>query len=129
MGERLAKKLGAGVGDDVTVQVLLSTRPRLVLDDGGVGTYTFKVRGLVGFAALDSLFVDWNFLAAEIGEDHAASALLVWTRSGDVGLARKTASTIEIQYPAAAALSWPDDSRYLRSSSGLCRLWKASPVG
>jgi len=118
LGERLAKKLGAIVGDQVTVQVLLSTQPRLVLDDGGVGTYTFKVRGLVGFAALDSLFIDWHFLAEEIGAEHTASALLVWTRGSDVELARKTASTIERQFPAAAALSWLDDSRYLRSIVG-----------
>jgi ABC-type lipoprotein release transport system permease subunit len=118
LGERLAKKLGAGVGDEVEVQVLLATRPRLVLDDGGVGTYTFKVRGLVGFAAVDSLFVDWNFLAAEVGEAQTASALLVWTRTGEVELARQTATHIELQFPAAAALSWLDDSRYLRSIVG-----------
>ena len=77
LGERLAKKLGVKVGDEVDVQVLLSSRPRLVLDDGGMGNYTLTVRGLVGFAALDSVFVDWRFLASETGDEllHLLGAL------------------------------------------------------
>jgi ABC-type lipoprotein release transport system permease subunit len=73
LGERLAKKLGANVGDQVNIQVLLSTRPRLVLDDEGVGNYKLVVRGLVGFAALDSVFVNWGFLASETGDDRSAT--------------------------------------------------------
>jgi ABC-type lipoprotein release transport system permease subunit len=118
LGERLAKHLGAHVGDEVDIQVLLSTRPRLLLDDGGMGNYTLTVRGLVGFAAIDSVFVNWSFLASETGDDRTASALLVWARTGDVGLARQIASTIEHQFPDATALSWLDDSRYLRSIVG-----------
>ena len=118
LGERLAKKLGATVGDEVSLQVLLSTRPRLVLDDEGVGNYTLSVRGLVGFAALDSVFVKWGFLASETGDDRGASALLVWARSDDVNVARQIASTIEHDFPDATALSWLDDSRYLRSIVG-----------
>jgi len=118
LGERLAKQIGVSVGDDVDIQVLLSTRPRLVLDDSGMGNYTLKVRGLAGFAALDSAFVDWGFLASETGEDHSASALVVWARNDKVELARKTAATIEHLFPAATALSWLDDSRYLRSVVG-----------
>jgi ABC-type lipoprotein release transport system permease subunit len=118
LGERLAKKLGAKVGDEVNLQVLLSTRPRLVLDDEGVGNYTLTVRGLVGFAAVDSLFVNWSFLASETGDDRSASALLVWTRNDDVNVARQIASAVEHDFPDAAALSWLDDSRYLRSIVG-----------
>jgi ABC-type lipoprotein release transport system permease subunit len=118
VGERLAKKLGAQVGDELNVQVLLSTRPRLVLDDEGVGNYKLVVRGLVGFAALDSVFVNWGFLATETGDDRSASALLVWAKSDDVKVARQIASTVEHDFPDAAALSWLDDSRYLRSIVG-----------
>jgi ABC-type lipoprotein release transport system permease subunit len=118
LGERLAKNLAAKVGDEVDVQVLLSTRPRLVLDDDGVGNYTLTVRGLVGFAALDSVFVNWGFLASESGDDRAASALLVWAKSDDLKVARQIASTIEHDLPGATALSWLDDSRYLRSIVG-----------
>jgi ABC-type lipoprotein release transport system permease subunit len=118
LGERLAKKLGAKVGDEVSLQVLLSTRPRLVLDDEGVGNYTLSVRGLVGFAALDSVFVNWGFLASETGDDRGASALLVWARNDDVNVARQLAATIERDFPDATALSWLDDSRYLRSIVG-----------
>jgi len=118
LGERLAKKLGAQVGDEVNIQVLLSSRPRLVLDDEGVGNYKLVVRGLVGFAALDSVFVDWGFLASETGDDRSASALLVWAKSDDVKVARQIASTVEHEFPDATALSWLDDSRYLRSIVG-----------
>ena len=118
LGERLAKKLGANVGDEVSIQVLLSTRPRLVLDDEGVGNYTLTVRGLAGSAALDSVFVNWGFLASETGDDRSASALLIWAKSDDVNMARQIASTIEHDFPDATALSWLDDSRYLRSIVG-----------
>jgi ABC-type lipoprotein release transport system permease subunit len=106
---------GVTVGDDVDLQVLLATRPRLVLDDAGVGTYTLAVRGLVGFAATDSAFVDWGFLASETGEEGAASALLVRANSGDIEPARKIATAIEQMFPDAIARSWLDDSLYLRS--------------
>jgi ABC-type lipoprotein release transport system permease subunit len=118
LGERLARHLGAAVGDEVEVQVLLVNRPRLVLDDGGLGNYTLVVRGLVGFAALDSVFVDWGFLAAETGEDRTASVLLVRAHSDDVEVARRIASRIEGDFPEVTAASWLDDSRYLRSVVG-----------
>jgi len=118
LGERLAKKLGATVGDEINLQVLLSTRPRLVLDDEGVGNYTLTVRGLVGFAALDSVFVNWGFLASETGDNQSASALLVWARNDDVRVARQIATTVEHDFPDTTALSWLDDSRYLRSIVG-----------
>ena len=75
LGERLAKRLDASVGDEVELQVLLATHPRLVLDDEGVGKFTVTVAGLVGFAATDSAFVSRDFLGAELGLEHAASAL------------------------------------------------------
>jgi len=115
IGERLARRLGAVVGDEVEVQVLLASRPRLVLDDGGLGTYTLTVRGLVGFAATDSVFVDWAFLAGETGEDQSASLLLVRSKSGDIAVHRDLAARIEREFPQAIALSWLEDNRYLRS--------------
>jgi ABC-type antimicrobial peptide transport system permease subunit len=83
-----------------------------------VGNYTLTVRGLVGFAALDSVFVNWGFLASETGDDRSASALLVWARNDDVNVARQIATTIDHDFPDATALSWLDDSRYLRSIVG-----------
>ena len=118
LGERLARHLGAAVGDEVDIQVLLVNRPRLVLEDGGLGNYTLEVRGLVGFAALVSVFVDWGFLAAETGEDRTASALLVRAKSDEAEVARRIATRIENDFPSATAASWLDDSRYLRSVVG-----------
>jgi ABC-type lipoprotein release transport system permease subunit len=116
LGERLARRLDASVGDDIDVQVLLASRPRLLLDDQGVGSYPLTVRGLVGFAATDAAFVDWSFLAGETGDDHSASALLVRARSGELPAARAIAAAVERAFPAATAQSWLDDSRYLRSA-------------
>jgi putative ABC transport system permease protein len=115
MGERLARHLGAAVGDDVDLQVLLTSRPRLLLDDGGVGTYTLTVRGLVGFAATDGAFVDWRFLAAETGDERAASALLIHARDGSIASSRRIAADVERAVPEATAASWLDDSLYVRS--------------
>jgi putative ABC transport system permease protein len=115
IGERLARRLGVGVGDDVELQVLLASRPRLVLDDGGVGKYTLTIRGLVGFNATDAAFVDWGFLAAETGEERAASVLLVRASDGSIASSRRIAEDIERAVPEATAQSWLDDSPYIRS--------------
>jgi hypothetical protein len=44
-------------GDEIDVQVLLPTRPRLVLDDGRGGKYAMDVRGLIGRPGTDHLVV------------------------------------------------------------------------
>ena len=116
LGERLARRLGAAVGEDVDAQVLLASRPRLVLDDGGVGRYTLTVRGLVGYGGTDTAFVDWRFLAAETGEERAASVVLVRAADGSIDSARRIAADIERAVPEATAQSWLDDSPYLRST-------------
>jgi ABC-type lipoprotein release transport system permease subunit len=116
LGERLAGNLGVVPGDDVDMQVLLANHPRLVLDDNGVGTYTMTVRGLVGYAATDAAFVNIAFLAAETGEDDAASALIIHDANPSLEVSRRIARAIEAMFPAATAKSWLDDSRYVRSA-------------
>jgi ABC-type lipoprotein release transport system permease subunit len=116
LGERLARRLGATVGDEVELQVLLASRPRLLLDDQGVGSYTLEVRGLVGLHAIDAAFVDWSFLAAETGDERGASLLLVRASGASLDDCRRIAAAIERAFPSATALSWLDDSRYLRST-------------
>ena len=80
LGTRMAKNLNAEVGDEIELDVLLATRPRLVLDDNGVGTYTLRIVGLAGFNSVDQVFVKRPFLAGELGDDGAASGIIVHTR-------------------------------------------------
>jgi len=119
LGTRLAKTLDAAIGDEIELDVLLSTRPRLVLDDGGVGNYTVRVRGLAGFNAVDQIFANRRFLATELGDDGAASAIIVHAADpSSVPLARRIAGATEAALPSVTAASWFDDSRFLRSSVG-----------
>jgi ABC-type lipoprotein release transport system permease subunit len=119
LGTRMAKNLDAAVGDEVELDVLLATRPRLVLDDNGVGSYTVHVRGLAGFNAVDQVFANRPFLAGELGDDGAATAIIVHAKDpSSLPLARRIASTAEAALPSATAASWFDDSRYLQSAVG-----------
>ena len=115
LGSSTADRLGVTVGDQVELRVILSTYPRVVLDDGGFGVYPMTVRGLVGFNAADGAFVARSFLAEELGDETRATAVLVHARDHDeapavAAAARRLAPTLEVR-------SWMDDSAYLRSSA------------
>jgi ABC-type lipoprotein release transport system permease subunit len=114
LGASIAERFGISVGDQVELRVLLSTYPRLVLDDGGYGVYKLTVRGLIGFGASDGAFVARSFLAGEMGDDGAASAVLVHTR--DHRDAQAVVPAAMLVAPGAEVRSWMDDSPYLRSS-------------
>ena len=93
---------------------MLSTYPRLVLDDGGYGSYTMTIRGLVGFNAADSAFVARSFLADELGDETAASAVLVHAHDHEAAPAIAAAAMRLV--PGVQSRAWMDDSAYLRSS-------------
>jgi lipoprotein-releasing system permease protein len=114
LGAAIAERLGVSVGDEVELGVLLSTYPRLVLDDGGYGIYHLPVRGIVGFAANNSAFVTRSFLARELGDENAASAVIVYGRDHDAASA--VAAAVGQAEPTVNAVAWMDDSPYLRSS-------------
>jgi ABC-type lipoprotein release transport system permease subunit len=114
LGTSVARNLGVSVGDEVEATLLLSTYPRLVLDDGGFETYAFVVRGLVGFNAADNAYVSRAFLAPELGDEHAASAVLV--HIADHEAAPAFAAAIGRGEPGVRVRAWMDDSPYLRSS-------------
>ena len=119
LGTRLADTLDVKIGDDVDLDVLLATRPRLILDDQGVGNYTVRVRGLVGLNAVDRIFANRSFLAAELGDDGAASDIIVHiVRPSSLPLARRIAADAEVALPAVTGVSWFDDSHYLKSAVG-----------
>jgi ABC-type lipoprotein release transport system permease subunit len=119
LGTRLAQTLDVRIGDEVDLDVLLETRPRLVLDDGGVGKYVVRVRGLVGFNAVDQVFANRRFLATEVGDDGAASAVIVHSANpSSLALSRRIASAAEASLPSVTAASWFDDSRFLQSTVG-----------
>lgn len=114
LGASIAERSGLTVGDQVELRVLLSTYPRLVLDDGGYGVYTLTVRGLVGFGASNGAFVSRSFLAGEMGDDHLASAVLLHVRDHMAAPAIVPAAAAAA--PGAQVRAWMDDSRYLHSS-------------
>lgn len=115
LGTSIAQRLDVGVGDRVELRIMLSPYPRLVLDDAGYGVYPMTIRGLVGFNAADSAFVVRAFLVEELGDETAASAVLLHARNHDDAgtlaiAARHIAPDVEVR-------SWLDDSAYLRSSA------------
>ncbi|HXU81648.1 MAG TPA: FtsX-like permease family protein [Polyangia bacterium] len=116
VGQRLARKLGASPGDEVSLQVLLAARPRLVLDDGGVGNCTLVVRGLMGGERSDAVVVRRALLARELGEEQAATLLVVNAARPSIDGARAIAREIERRLPAVSAAAWLDDSPFLRNT-------------
>ena len=114
LGVSVAKRLGVSIGEQVHLSVLLSTYPRLVLDDGGYGSYTLTVRGLIGFGASESAFVTRSFLAGELGDATLASAILLHARDHEDAAA--IAAAVKRAVPNVGAFAWMDDSPYLRSS-------------
>lgn len=114
LGRGVAQRLGVSVGDEVDVQVLLATYPRLVLDDGGIEIYTLPVRGLVGFGTNDDAYVTRAFLSGEMGDEACASAILIHLR--DHERAGAVAAGIAARERELRVLPWMEDSPYLRSS-------------
>jgi ABC-type lipoprotein release transport system permease subunit len=114
LGVSLADRLGVTVGSQVELRVLLSTYPRLVLDDGGYGVYAMTVRGLVGFGASDGAFVARSFLAGELGDEQLASSVLI--HIPDHAMAPGLAADVARAVPTLLVRPWMDDSRYLQSS-------------
>ncbi len=114
LGYSIAQALEVAVGDQVELRVMLSTYPRLLLDDGGYGVYTMIIRGLVGFSASNSAFVTRSFLAAELGDDDAASMLIVHARDHEAASAIAAIATRIA--PGVESRGWMEDSSYLHSS-------------
>ena len=114
LGVSVANRLGVSIGDDVEITMLLSAYPRLILDDGGSETYKLPVRGLVGFAASDSAYVTRSFLAGELGDETAASVLII--HAVDHERAPAIAAAVNDAERGVRARAWMDDSPYLRSS-------------
>lgn len=114
LGISVAKRLAVQIGDQIELRVLLSPRPRLVLDDGGYGVYTMTVRGLVGFGASDGAFVPRRFLSEELGDESVASAVFVHLHSHND--AAVVAAELTKRYPELESRAWIDDSPYLRST-------------
>jgi ABC-type lipoprotein release transport system permease subunit len=114
LGVSVAERLGVAIGDEVEVTVLLSTYPRLILDDAGYETYKLTVRGLVGFGGSDSAYVTRSFLARELGNETIASALIL--HAVDHERAPTIAATVGGAERGVRPRAWMDDSPYLRSS-------------
>ena len=116
IGASAAERLGVRVGERVTLQVILSSAPRLVLDDVGLGRYELAVRGIVGgnFGAFDPVFVSRRFLTSEVGAPGAASIVFAYT--DDHFAAPELARRIGAALPETTARDWMEDAPFLRAS-------------
>ena len=114
LGVSVARRLGVAVGDQVELRILLSSQPRLVLDDEGYGIYSMTVSGFVGFGASDQAFVTRAFLTEELGNEELASAVLLHTT--DHAVASIVAADLAPNHPKLEIHSWMDYSPYLRST-------------
>jgi ABC-type lipoprotein release transport system permease subunit len=110
LGSAVARRLGATVGDEVEL--------RIVLDSGGGdsggdgGAYTAIVQGIAGNAAAhESVFVDRTFLAGELQEPGAASAIFVYLPDHEAAPAAAHAS--ETAIPQIRAIDWKTDDPFL----------------
>jgi len=114
VGRPLARRLGVGVGDEVDLRVVLG---RNDLDED-VGRYHLTVRGLFAgtftVCATDTIVVDREFMAGELGEPEATDMLLVY--SDDPEGADALAARLAGAFPPLDARSWTADSALLRSA-------------
>jgi lipoprotein-releasing system permease protein len=116
VGSALARRSGVKLGDQVQLRVVFGSNWEGVNDEGDVGRFTMRVRGLVdgSFLAPESIIVDRRFMTQELGEPHAASVILV--HLVDHFAARSVAARIEHEFPAVSAAAWNDDSPFLGSA-------------
>lgn len=115
VGRSLAERLPVSVGDRVVLHVLLPPTPKMLHEDNA-RRYTLVVRGLVGgtFGAQESVFMDREFFAQDLGMPRAASMIFVYLDNHD--RARSLAQLIAAEMPQVQARAWIDDSAYLSSS-------------
>ena len=112
LGTSLAKRLGAGVGAEVSVRVIFSAADQ-ILDEDNMGRYTLTVRGIVAGSAgaYRFAYVDRSFLAQESGAPAAVSTLFV--HLDDHEAATATAAAIAAAIPGTEAIGWREDDPYL----------------
>ncbi len=109
LGSVLARDVGARIGDEIEV--------RLVLDDATSdvaegGAYTMPLTAIAGSAAAARIaMIDRGFLSGELGDPGSASTVLVHLRDHD--RATDTARAIEAAIPGVRALDWPTDVPFL----------------
>jgi len=113
VGDALAGRLKAGLGDTVAVRIILGTG-RSLTDD--IGRYSMVVAGIarVSFVTPEGIVVDRKFLARELGEPAAASVVLVHLR--DHFAARAEARRIALEHSEVEAVAWQDDVPFLASA-------------
>lgn len=116
LGRRLAEKVGARPGDRISLRVLLAAGPGAALDLGGLGKYRLQVRGLMGGDRADGVAVRREWLAQELGDQAAATLLVVNAPSPAIDRARAVAREIERASPAVTATAWLDDSAFVRNT-------------
>lgn len=105
LGSALARRLGAQVGDEVELRVMLDATGA---SDGDATASTLIVRGIAGnSAATSSVFVERALLAGELREPGSASMLAVHLPDHDAAPA--AARALEAALPEIRAVEWQRD--------------------
>jgi putative ABC transport system permease protein len=110
VGSLVASELGIHEGDVVDLRILLPAHDEV---PESAGTFQMHVRAIVigSFGASESAFVDRTFLASAMGDERAASTILLYT--GDHEGAPALARRIDQGRPGTRSLAWSEDSPYL----------------
>jgi ABC-type lipoprotein release transport system permease subunit len=113
IADALAARIRAGLGQVVQVRIIFG-QGRSLTDD--VGRYALTIQGVarVSFVSPEGIVLDRAFLAGELGEPGAASAILVHLR--DHFAARAEARRIAAELPEVEAVAWADDVPFLESA-------------
>jgi putative ABC transport system permease protein len=110
VGSVVASHLGIKEGEVIDLRVLLPAHDDIPESSG---TYQMRVRAIVvgSFGASECAFVDRMFLASAMGDERAASTVLLYT--GDHEGAPALARYIDATRPNTRSLAWSEDSPYL----------------
>ena len=113
VGSELARKLGVAIGDSVELRAIFSPPEAAVLSDD-IGAYTLTVRGISAGSGgtYRVAIVDRQFLAEQLGEPRAASAIYVHLADHDDAPA--IAAALPIAIAGLRAVDWRTDDPMLR---------------
>jgi ABC-type lipoprotein release transport system permease subunit len=117
LGVEYAEDVGAALGDEVTVYVLVDIAPQ-ALDEDRVVRRAMTVRGIVSgvFGSHEGAFVDRGFLESQAGLHDQASLLMVY--ADDTDQTATIAAAVRGAAPDARVTTWYEDSDFLRSAWG-----------
>ena len=120
LGQLLARRIGAKVGDKVRLRALVSLPmpKQLAIIDNSVARLDLFVRGIVSnsFASGYAAIVDRELMVKELGEEDVAAWVSIHT--GHPDRARADAKRLEAAIPGIVARAWDEESTFLPNAIG-----------